>query len=210
MNAPAAAATTRKPTSAKGELGMWVFLASEVLFFGVLFVGYMATRLHHPQGFAAGSRETDLILGTTNTAVLLTSSLTIALATLYAQGRRLQTAAWLLAITILLGCTFLSLKFLEYAHDYHKDLVPWLTFAAKEPDPVGMKQFFLLYFVMTGAHAVHLIAGLTLVAVLFRRALRAAQLAKTAQAIELGALYWHLVDIIWIFLFPLLYLVSRT
>ena len=190
---------------------MWVFLASEVLFFGVLFFGYLGMRLHHPQGFAEGSRHTDWVLGSANTAVLLTSSLSIALAALYASARRLRVAAAWLAMTLLLGAVFLGIKALEYAHDFANHLVPWLPFQAAGSDVTGMKQFFLLYFVMTGAHAVHLIVGLGVVVVLFLRAIRTkVRGRKVIEAIELGGLYWHLVDIIWIFLFPLVYLVSRS
>lgn len=211
MSTSSATAVLRKPTSSDGQIGMWVFLASEALFFGVLFFSYLATRLHHPLGFAAGSRKTDWILGTINTAILLSSSLTIALASLYAKSRRLRASAWMLAGTFLLGCAFFALKLLEYAHDFQSNLVPWLPFAATGPDAAGMQQFFLLYFIMTGAHAVHLVVGLGLVALLFTRAIRMRPArAQTAEMIELGGLYWHLVDIIWIFLFPLLYLVSRA
>jgi cytochrome c oxidase subunit 3 len=197
--------------SATAEFGMWVFLASEILFFGVLFFGYLGTRYHHPQGFADGSRQTNWILGTANTAVLLTSSLSVALASHFARTRRRRTSAMFLAMTLILGVIFLGIKVTEYVDDYSKHLVPWLPFARAGPDPAGMKQFFLLYFVMTGAHAVHLIVGLGVIAVLLRRVLqRSVNQRKAAQGIELGGLYWHLVDIIWIVIFPILYLVSRS
>lgn len=209
MSRAVAAAATREPLPS--QIGMWVFLASEALFFGVLFFGYLATRLHHPQGFAAGSRETEWVLGTLNTAILLTSSLTVALAVEYHRVRQPRAAAWLLVATFILGSAFLSLKLLEYVHDFERHLVPWLAFAATGPDASGMQQFFLLYFVMTGAHAVHLVVGLGLVAVLWWRGIsRRSARAASSHELELGGLYWHLVDIIWIFLFPLLYLVSRT
>ena len=193
------------------EFGMWVFLLSELLFFSVLFFGYLGMRLHHPQGFVAGSRRTDLVLGTLNTAVLLSSSLGIALAAHFARATRLRLAAVFLAITLLLGTTFLGVKILEYVHDFRNHLVPWLPFAATGADAAGMRQFFLLYFLMTGAHALHLIIGLGVIMVLLRRAMSPTgrQRALIGE-IELGGLYWHLVDIIWIFIFPLLYLVSRS
>lgn len=207
----ARAGTARRAATTDGSLGMWVFLASEVLFFSVLFLGYLTMRLHHPLGFAAASRETEWKLGGINTAVLLTSSLCIALASLYARTRRARLCGWLLAGTFLLGLLFLFLKCLEYADDFHHHLVPWLHFAATGADPDGMRQFFLMYFVMTGAHAVHLIVGLGVVTFLFIRLQRVrSKRAIPHEAIELGGLYWHLVDIIWVFLFPLLYLVART
>lgn len=190
---------------------MWVFLASEVLFFSVLFFGYLGMRFHHPQGFAEGSHRTDWVLGSANTAVLLTSSMSIALAAFYAKAKRVRLAAALLAMTLLLGTVFLGIKILEYTHDFENHLAPWLPFAATGADVVGMKQFFLLYFVMTGAHAVHLIIGMGVVVLLLVRALRSkAHRTKVIEGIELGGLYWHLVDIIWIFIFPLLYLVARV
>lgn len=190
---------------------MWVFLASELLFFGVLFYGYLATRLHHPLGFASGSRDTQWVIGAINTAVLLTSSLTAALAASYAKVRSWRWCRWMLGLTFTLGLTFLVLKLLEYADDYQRHLVPWLRFAASGLDPEGMRQFFLLYFVTTGAHALHLVIGLTVIAVLFVRVANGPlRQGSSAREVELTGLYWHLVDIVWIFLFPLLYLVSRT
>jgi cytochrome c oxidase subunit III len=192
------------------ELGMWIFLATEVLFFSVLFFGYTVTRLHHPAAFAQASRHTDIVLGSINTAVLLTSSLAMALAGRSAQSGDRRATVWLLAATFTLGLLFLSLKLLEYAHDFHEHLVPWLSFELPGPDQAGLRLFFLMYFVTTGAHAVHLIVGLTLVAVMTGIALRNKELRLHSGAIEITGLYWHLVDMVWIFLYPLLYLVSRT
>ena len=194
-----------------GELGMWVFLVSEMLFFSVLFFGYLVTRLHHGPGFAAASRHTDVLLGSVNTAVLLTSSLTMALAgrSITHGGKHRSTA--LLASTAALGTLFLALKFLEYAHDARDHLVPWHDFSfAPGADVAGARQFFLLYFIMTGAHAVHLVVGISLVLYVMVGVARGRHGAQRAEPVELTGLYWHLVDIVWIFLYPLLYLVSRT
>jgi cytochrome c oxidase subunit III len=211
MNAVATSSRTgAEAGDTNAELGMWVFLATEVLFFGVLFFGYTVTRLHHPQAFAQASRHTDIVLGSINTAVLLTSSLAMALAGRSAQSGNRRATVWLLAATFTLGLLFLSLKLLEYAHDYHEHLVPWLSFALHGADQAGMRQFFMMYFITTGAHAVHLSVGLTLVAVMMGIALRSKQLRKHSHAIEITGLYWHLVDMVWIFLYPLLYLVSRA
>lgn len=204
-----ARSTTLGAAAHTAELGMWVFLASEMLFFGVLFFAYIMGRLHHPAAFAAASRHTDLLLGTINTATLLTSSLTMALAARAARGRRWRPCAGLLAATFVLGLTFLALKLLEYHDDFKQHLVPGIFFSLPGADRAGLEQFFYMYFVTTGAHAIHLLVGLGLVAVLTARTLRAGA-RLPARMVEVGGLYWHLVDIIWIFLFPLLYLVSRT
>jgi cytochrome c oxidase subunit 3 len=190
---------------------MWVFLATEVLFFSVLFFGYLVTRVHHPEAFAQASRHTDVVLGSLNTAILLTSSLTMALAGRSAQLGKQRSSGWLLSATFLLGALFLSLKLLEYAHDIHEHLVPWqASFALVGADVAGLRLFFLMYFVTTGAHAVHLIVGLVLVAIMIGAVMRGAVSSEHAEPIELTGLYWHLVDIVWIFLYPALYLVSRT
>jgi cytochrome c oxidase subunit III len=192
------------------EVGLWVFLATEVLFFGVLLFGYVVTRIHHPQAFALASRHTDIVLGSVNTAVLLTSSLTVALSSVSLELGRRRAAQWLLAATLVLGATFLALKLLEYAHDIHEHLVPWLDFSLRGPDVEGEKLFFFMYFVMTGAHAVHLIVGLSLVATMIVVVGRRKTATDSSGPVELTALYWHLVDVIWIFLYPMLYLISRT
>lgn len=191
-------------------LGMWVFLATEVLFFGVLFFGYVATRLHYPEAFALASRHTDITLGSINTGVLLTSSLAMALAVRSVSLGAVRAGAWLLIATVVLGLVFLALKSIEYAHDYAEHLVPWLNFEFTPAERAGARLFFYLYFVMTGAHAVHLIVGLALVTFMLSRVWRGRIDASSVAPLEVTALYWHLIDIIWIFLYPLLYLVSRT
>jgi cytochrome c oxidase subunit 3 len=208
MSAPAATVESRNP-QLTAELAMWVFLATEVLFFGVLFAAYMVTRLHHPQAFAHASRLTDLKLGSLNTAVLLTSSLTMALAARAARARRWRPCGSWLTVTGGFGVTFLVLKLTEYHSDFERHLVPGAHFALAGPDQAGLQQFFLAYFVTTGAHATHLLVGIGLVATLTARAF-SGRSHPTGTTVEVSALYWHLVDIVWIFLFPLLYLVSRA
>ena len=205
MSAPAAAATDEMEEGETATLGMWVFLATEVLFFGVLFFGYTAARLQYADAFASASRHTDIVLGSINTGVLLTSSLAIAMAVRSVSLGMRRAGAVFLCATLVLGAVFLALKSVEYVHDYQEHLVPWLDFSFAQPEQTGARLFFYLYFVMTGAHAVHLIVGLSLVGFMLARIRHV-----TTTSLEITALYWHLVDIVWVFLYPLLYLVSRT
>ena len=189
-----------------GKLGMWVFLASEVLFFGGLFVAYLYGRTQWPQGWAAGSRHTDVVLGTVNTALLLTSSAAIALAVACEEdARQRRWTARLLALTAALGTAFLAVKGFEWHAEWREHLVPGPAFAI---DVAGAQEFFALYFVMTGLHAVHMIVGIGTLAALAAGRARDRGWAR-ANRIEIAALYWHFVDLVWIFLYPLLYLVER-
>ncbi len=203
----ALSADMRERETLAGTLAMWVFLASELLLFGPLFLGYAYVRLRFPDAAGMASRQTDMLLGTVNTAVLLTSSLCMALAvTLCKRGDR-RAGARLLWLTAALGVAFLVIKGIEYRHEFAEHLFPDLGFspavAATEQARHGMQLFFLLYFAMTALHALHLTFGIGLCALM---ALRRAG----GDAMELGALYWHFVDVVWIFLYPLLYLVNRA
>jgi cytochrome c oxidase subunit 3 len=191
------------------SFGMWVFLATEIMFFGVLFGSYIATRIIYTEAFAEASRHTNILLGTLNTAILLTSSLTMALAVRAAQLRGRKAVVDYLVITLLLGLMFIVVKGLEYYLDFTEHLVPGINFAYPGLHAHGVELFFYLYFVMTGFHALHLIIGISIVAVIAWLAWRG-QFAADSIPIELTGLYWHLVDIIWIFLYPLLYLVARA
>ena len=190
------------------SLGMWAFLVTEVMFFGGLFTGYAVYRHAHPAGFAAASGALDLQLGALNTAVLIGSSFTMVLAVRAAAlGGRRATALWLWA-TIALGSAFLVVKGFEYAHKFHEHLVPGRDFrfaGAQGGEPL----FFSFYFAMTGMHALHMVIGVGLLAVLSRRVLRSQRAEDEHHRVELTGLYWHFVDLVWIFLFPLLYLIGR-
>ena len=190
-------------------LGMWIFLATEVMFFGALFFAYAIARVQFPAAFAAASRHTNIVLGTTNTAVLLTSSLFMALAVRSAAHAARKATALLLVITALLGVTFVGVKLTEYALDYREHLVPVLDFAFDPRYARGALIFFGLYFATTGLHLVHLSVGVALVLTFAWRVWHARQNALADQ-VEIVGLYWHFVDVVWIFLYPCLYLVSRT
>jgi cytochrome c oxidase subunit 3 len=190
-------------------LGMWVFLATEMLFFGVLFFAYAIGRMLHPEAFAAASRHTNLVLGTANTAILLTSSLTMALAVRAAGLRAPRSATWLLVATASLGVVFVCIKLTEYALDWHERLVPVLNFAFDPVHARGAELFFWLYFATTGAHMAHLLVGIGIVAVFASRTARWTS-ARLPVQIEIAGLYWHFVDVVWIFLYPCLYLIARS
>ena len=191
------------------SLGMWIFLATEIMFFGVLFGSYIATRISYPDAFAEASRHTNILLGTLNTAVLLTSSLTMTLAARATESHGRKAVVDYLATTMLLGLMFIIIKGLEYYLDFTEHLVPGIDFAYPGLHAHGVELFFYLYFVMTGFHALHLIIGILIVAAIAWLAWRG-QFVADSTPVELTSLYWHLVDIIWIFLYPLLYLVARA
>jgi cytochrome c oxidase subunit III len=195
-------------------IGMWVFLASEVLFFGALMFGYTVSRLEYPAAFAAASRRTDVVLGSINTAVLLTSSFGMALAVDACRRGQRRRGALCLVVTAALGALFLGIKGTEYVHDFQQHLLPGPSFrfpaaAADAGIADGAQLFFYLYFVMTGLHAVHLTIGIAAV-LLVAAGLGLSRPAVNVNTVETTGLYWHLVDIVWIFLYPLLYLVSRA
>jgi cytochrome c oxidase subunit III len=190
-------------------LGMWAFVAQEAMFFGGLFTAYLVYRFLYPQAYHLGSHELNVVLGGINTAVLITSSLTMALAVWSAQvGRRKQLTAWL-TMTLLLGLTFLVIKYFEYAAKFHHHLVPGAHFAFPGEEGPHVQLFFCLYFAMTGMHALHMIIGFGILLVYIPMAARGKFTPQYSHPVELFGLYWHFVDIVWIFLFPLLYLLGR-
>jgi len=190
-------------------LGMWVFLVTEVLFFGGLFATYMIYRNWYPEAFAAASHELDVTLGTVNTVVLITSSLTMALAVHAAQLGQRKLLMTFLILTMILGAVFLGIKSVEYYHKFVEHHIPGPGFQFEKEYVRHAQLFFSLYFVMTGLHALHMIIGIAILAVLTWQAWRGAFTPAYYSPVELTGLYWHFVDIIWIFLFPLLYLIGR-
>jgi cytochrome c oxidase subunit 3 len=190
-------------------VGMWAFLVTEVLFFGGVFMAYLVYRTASPEAFAAASGALDIRWGTINTAVLIGSSLTMALAVWAAQtGRRLPTVGFLLA-TLALGSTFLGIKAIEYSHKFHEHLFPGAGFEWDGPLAAGAHMFFNLYFVMTGLHALHMVIGAGLLVATATLAWKGRFSPENHNFVEGVGLYWHFVDIVWIFLFPLLYLLGR-
>jgi len=212
-------------------IGMWVFLLTEILFFGGLFVAYMIYRVWYFDAFAEASRRLSLFWGGLNTAVLIGSSLTMALAVRAAQtNNRKWTVNWLV-LTMILGCVFLGVKVIEYEDKFANHEVPGYNYdfayherhAAAEGHPSPPRDlsltpeqlqqttqlYFSLYFTMTGLHALHMIIGVGLMAVITWMAWKGKFDSVYYTPVEMSGLYWHFVDIVWIFLFPLLYLVER-
>jgi cytochrome c oxidase subunit 3 len=190
-------------------LGMWLFLATETLFFGALFFTYTLYRWSWPGSFHAGSASLDVRLGAFNTAVLIASSLTMALGVRAAQTGKNRLTAGLLAATISLGCVFLAVKAVEYHEKFVEHHVPGPSFHFEGKGAEHAQMFFVLYFFMTGLHALHMIVGVGLLGSMIPKALRGAWTPDNYNFVEGAGLYWHFVDLIWIFLFPLLYLVGR-
>ena len=191
------------------SLGMWVFLVTEVLFFGGMFTAYVVYRASFRHDFEGASNLLDIRLGAFNTAVLIMSSLTMALAVwASAAGRRKLIIPFLLA-TILLGSVFLGVKFLEYKQKFEHHEVPGAHFVVPEGLAKPSELFFSLYFCMTGLHALHMIIGIGLLSWLILKARRGEFTPQYNTPVDLVGLYWHFVDIVWIFLFPLLYLLGR-
>ena len=191
------------------RLGLWVFLATEVLFFGGLFLAYIVYRHAYPAAFAAGSRLLDFWVGTVNTAVLLTSSLLVALGDhAIAEGRR-DRLRWCLLGSWLLGAVFLGLKGHEYYQKFQEHLVPGPGFHLAGTQAPQIQLFLVLYFALTGLHAVHMLAGLAALGWLLWLNHRGRLTAARHAPVEMVGLYWHFIDCVWVFLYPLLYLIPR-
>jgi cytochrome c oxidase subunit 3 len=206
--------SSREQQAFAGSFGMWVFISSELLFFGPLLFGYLYLRTHYPEACALASRHTDFRLGTANTAILLTSSLAVALAGAAARAGQRRLTVRLLGATVALGLVFLAVKGWEWHAEIGAHLFPGAGFhpggGAGTQALHGMELFFLLYFALTGVHALHMTAGLVACSLLAWRLRAGAQDGPGADAVELAGLYWHFVDTVWIFLYPLLYLVGRA
>lgn len=196
-----------------GIFGMWVFLVTEIMFFGGVFAAYTIYRSIYLPAFEFGSRLLDVKFGTANTAVLICSSLTMVLALHAAQTGKRKALIFFLLLTMALGTVFLGIKSYEYYTKWEHFLVPGLRFSPTELLPSGVtlqniQLFFCFYFFMTALHALHMIIGLGVMTVIVVMSWRGRFSPEYYQPIEVSGLYWHFVDIIWIFLFPLLYLIG--
>jgi cytochrome c oxidase subunit III len=214
-----------------GTLGMWVFLVTEIMFFGGMFMAYILFRNSYPAAFASASNHLDIRLGAVNTAVLIVSSFTMAMAVYGTQvgNRRLQITC--LILTLLLGLTFLGIKAVEYNGKYEDHLIPGrlipghsfgpeVQVEGQPPDPHKLhllpgatvrqvELFYWIYFAMTGMHALHMIIGAGILSFLLYFSIKGRYDPEYHSPVEVSGLYWHFVDIVWIFLFPLLYLLGR-
>ena len=212
-----------------GSFGMWLFLLTEIMFFGGLFFAYLLYRNWYYDAFVAASNTLNIWMGAANTAILITSGFFMALAVWAAEVRKKNLLVWMLILTTVFGLAFLGVKYFEYKEKFELHHVPGASFDvsqfinppldAKTGQPVGhplppdvaqhTQIFFFLYFAMTGMHALHMIIGIGLLAWLLARSQRGDFSAGYVAPIENFGLYWHFVDIVWLFLFPLLYLINR-
>jgi cytochrome c oxidase subunit III len=192
-----------------GKLGMWLFLVTEIMLFGGLFVGFGIYHYLYPEMFREAHHELNKVMGSINTVVLLVSSLTMALGIAYIQRDKPTQAKRMLWITLLCAATFLMIKYFEYSAKFHHHLLPGKFFANAELTEKfpNIAMFFSFYFVMTGIHGLHVLIGMGLILWIIHRINRGDFNSHQYGAVEFVGLYWHIVDLIWIFLFPLLYLV---
>ena len=191
-------------------LGMWTFLVTEIMFFGGLFMAYLVYRWQSPLGFQEASHHLNIYWGAANTAILIISSLTMALAVRAAQtSQPVRTQIGWLVSTMVLGAAFLGIKAIEYTDKFRDHIVPGPYFQWEGLYPKPAEQFYSLYFAMTGLHALHMVIGLGIMAVITWMASRKTFDSEYYTPVEVAGLYWHFVDIVWIFLFPLLYLIGR-
>lgn len=191
------------------KMGMWVFIVNEILFFGGLFCAYIVFRAWYPDLFTMAATKLDTTMGAVNTVVLIGSSLSVAMAIRAAQLNKTKWIKINLLITITLACVFLVIKYFEYSHKMHDGIFPGATLYTYEGiDHPLAHVFFSIYYVMTGIHAIHIIVGIGLMIWIYIRAKKNEFGSEYYTPVEMVGLYWHLVDVIWIFLFPLLYLIE--
>jgi len=188
------------------SIGMWVFLVTEVMLFGGLFTAFTVYRLSHPMAFDAASAHMDILLGSINTAVLICSSFTMVMAVHSAETGNQKLLPLFLLATMAIGAIFLGIKFTEYYLHFKDHMVPALWFQYSGAHAPEVQMFFVFYFVMTGLHALHMTIGLGIVGVLFFRSMLGSFSAEYYTPIDLGGLYWHFIDIVWVFLYAIFYI----
>lgn len=191
-----------------GKMGLWLFLVTEVLLFGGLFCAFAIFRSWYYPAFVAAHHHLDKVMGGTNTIVLITSSLTMALAVRAAQTNQKKKTVALLVVTLLCAAAFLVIKYFEYAHKFHDGLLPGRYFTYEHAQFKEEGIFFAVYFMMTGIHGVHVLIGMGLITWILLRANKGEFSSRYYAPVEGVGLYWHLVDLVWIYLFPLLYLIG--
>ncbi|PIT99587.1 MAG: cytochrome C oxidase subunit III [Bdellovibrionales bacterium CG10_big_fil_rev_8_21_14_0_10_45_34] len=198
---------SREHQYSAAKLGIWLFMLTEIVMFGGLFVGYAFLRSLYPEIFFDGHKYLDVTMGATNTIVLLTSSLTMALSISYIQTGQNKKAALNLWLTFACAFVFLIIKYFEYSHKIHDGLLPghFFTHAGDHPEKIGM--FFGIYFMMTGLHGVHVTAGIVLISWLLIKLYKGHFNPKYFTPVEGVGIFWHIVDLVWIFLFPMFYLI---
>lgn len=187
---------------------MWVFLLTEIMFFGGLFVAYIVYRAWNPELFTMAATQLDTMLGAINTVVLIASSLTVALAIRSAQLNKQKHIIYFLIATILLATVFLVIKYFEYTHKFDYGIYPGALYTFEGIAHEKANVFFSIYYMMTGLHGLHVLIGIGIMIWLVVKAQKGAFTSSYYTPVEITGLYWHLVDIIWIFLFPLLYLID--
>jgi cytochrome c oxidase subunit III len=190
-------------------LGMWVFLVTEVMFFGGLFASYLVYRTTHYQAWSIGSEHMDFWIGTINTVILLCSSLLVALSVHAIQVGQSKLCATYLWVASAMGIAFLVLKGIEYHSHFVEGAVPGTLWRLAVPDPQAVQMFFYIYFVMTGLHALHVTIGIAVLAIIGWHASKERYSTEYHNPVEVSGLYWHFVDVVWIFLYPLLYLIAH-
>ena len=190
------------------KLGIWLFLSTEILMFGGLFVAYAIFHNMYPEMFAEGAKYLDWRMGAVNTIVLLLSSFTMAMGIYYAQKNNNKKVAQMMWLTIICGAIFMVIKYFEYSHKIHLGIMPGDLFTFTGAEAGNLALYFSLYYCMTGVHGTHVLIGMGLIFWIARRAKRNEFSEKYYTPVEGVGLFWHLVDLIWIYLFPLLYLVG--
>lgn len=188
--------------------GMWVFLVTEVLMIGAIFVGYLIFRSLYPEAFHEAHKELNVMLGLTNTVFLITSSWTMVLAVSATQRGQNKKALGLLSATVMFGVGFLIVKYFEYSHKIHEGILPGGLYHFKDLTTAKVPLFFSLYFMMTGVHAFHVVLGMCLILWVMKRIKSGEITPAFYTPVELVGFYWHFVDLVWIFLFPMLYLLG--
>ena len=188
------------------SIGMWIFLMTEVMLFGGLFMAYTVYRLMNPQAFDVGSAHMESMLGAINTGVLICSSFTMALAVYSSETGNQKLLMTFLILTMIIGAIFLGIKFTEYYLHYREHTIPGLWWGFHGPNAAKVQMFFVFYFIMTGLHALHMTIGLGILSVLLFRAFLGSFSAEYHTAIDLGGLYWHFIDIVWVFLYAIFYI----